>query len=110
MVYNGALGAGGAAVATIAIFLPSFLLIAAIAPFYTPLAASPVFARALAGANASVVGLLASAFVTPIWTNAIHKAADGIFAAAAFILLTLLRWPAWVVVALAAGAGAALFK
>jgi chromate transporter len=110
MVYDGALGVRGALVATLAIFLPSFLLIAAIAPFYTNLAANPRFARALAGANASVVGLLASAFVSPIWTNAVHDVEDALFAAAAFAALTLLRWPAWIVVALAAGAGAFVFR
>jgi len=110
MVYDGALGVRGAIVATLAIFLPSFLLIAAIAPFYADLAASPRFSRALAGANASVVGLLASAFVAPIWTNAVHTIADGAFAAAAFAALSYARLPAWLVVALAAAAGALVFR
>jgi chromate transporter len=109
-VYDGALGVRGALVATLTIFLPSFLLIAAIAPFYTKLAANYRFARALAGANAGVVGLLASAFVSPIWTNAVHNVTDALFAAAAFAALTLLRCPAWIVVTLAAGAGALLFR
>ncbi len=60
MVYDGSLGALGALVATVAIFLPSFLLIAAIAPFYVDLASSERFARALAGANAAVIGLLSA--------------------------------------------------
>ena len=110
MVYGGALGVAGAIVATVAIFLPSFFLLAAIAPFYGAIAASPVFARALAGANAAVVGLLASAFVTPIWATAVHTLVDGAFAAAAFVVLAMLRWPAWLVVALAAAAGAAVFR
>lgn len=110
IAYGGTLGFAGAAVATIAIFLPSFFLIAAVAPFYTRLAANRRFASALAGANAAVVGLLAAAFVTPIWTNAIHTALDGAFAAAGFAALVLLRWPAWLVVAAAAAAGAALFR
>ncbi len=101
IAYNGALGIAGAIIATVAIFLPSFLLIAGIAPFYTRLARNARFANALAGANAGVVGLLASAFVTPIWTNAIHSALDGVFAAGAFVALTALRWPSWIVVVLA---------
>lgn len=73
--YNGKVGVPGAVVATAAIFLPTFLLIAAVAPFYAMLAANERFARALSGANASVVGLLASAFVTPIWAPSYPHAA-----------------------------------
>lgn len=110
IAYNGALGVVGAVVATVAIFLPSFFLIAAIAPFYMHLAQSRRFAGAIAGANAGVVGLLAAAFVTPIWSNAIHHAADGVLAAAAFLALVVLRWPSWLVVAAGAVAGLALFR
>ncbi len=109
-VYNGKLGVPGAIVATVAIFLPSFLLIAAVAPFYARLAANERFARALTGANASVVGLLASAFVTPIWTQAIHTPLDGVFAAAAFAALTIWHWPPWAVVVLGAAAGVLLLQ
>lgn len=110
IAYNGSLGIGGATVGTAAIFLPSFLLIAAIAPYYAALSRNAAFARAIAGANASVVGLLASAFVTPIWTNAMHTILDGVLAAAAFVALVVLRWPAWLVVAAGAAAGVALFR
>lgn len=110
IAFDGALAIRGAAIATAAIFLPSFLLIAGVSPFYAALAANERFARALAGANAAVVGLLASAFVTPIWTNAIHSYVDVAFAAAAFAALSIFRAPAWLVVALGAAAGLAIFR
>ena len=105
IAYNGRLGIAGAITATVAIFAPSFLLIAGVAPFYAALAQSERFQRALDGANASVVGLLAAAFVTPIWTTAIHTIVDGFVAAAAFVALMMLRWPNWLVVALCVAAG-----
>lgn len=54
---QGAFGITGAAAGTAAIFAPSFLLVAGIAPFYTSLRASALFRRALAGANAAVLGI-----------------------------------------------------
>ncbi|HZZ65328.1 MAG TPA: chromate efflux transporter [Candidatus Baltobacteraceae bacterium] len=108
MVYNGSLGVAGAVVATLAIFLPSFFLLAAVIPFYVQLARNRRFVSALAGANAGVVGLLAAAFVSPVWTNAIHTWADALFAAAAFALLALVRVPPWIVVICGATAGALL--
>lgn len=110
IAYNGSLGVSGAAIGTLAIFLPSFFLIAAVAPFYAALAANERFERALSGANAGVVGLLASAFVSPIWTNAIHSYLDVLLAAAAFAALTVFRRPAWLVVALGGAAGLLLFR
>jgi chromate transporter len=110
IAYHGSMGIAGAAIATFAIFLPSFFLIAAVAPFYAALAGSERFARALTGANAGVVGLLASAFVRPVWTNAIHSPLDVLLAAAAFAALTVLRWPSWAVVALGGAAGLVFFR
>lgn len=110
IAYGGALGAEGAIIATVAIFAPSFFLIAAAAPFYSHLARSGRFARALGGANASVLGLLAAAFVSPIWTNAVHSILDAVLAACAFAALTALRWPNWLVVAVCAAAGFVLLR
>jgi chromate transporter len=110
MVYDGSLGIAGAIVATVAIFLPSFFLIGAVAPFYAELVRDERFNRALDGANASVVGLLAAAFVTPIWTNAVRTGVDGLFACVAFAALALLRWQPWVIVILGAAAGALVLR
>ena len=86
-------GVPGAAIATVAIFLPSFLLIFGALPFWDRLRASVDVRRALTGTNAAVVGILLAALVTPIWTSAITGPADIAVAAAALALLLTDRVP-----------------
>ncbi len=50
----------GAVVASVSIFLPSFLIVVGISPFYGRLSASPVFRGAIQGVLCSFVGLLVS--------------------------------------------------
>ncbi len=101
-------GVPGAAIATVAIFLPSFLLIFGALPFWDRLRASVGVRRALTGTNAAVVGILLAALVTPIWTSAITGPADIAVAAAALGLLLTDRVPPVAVVGLCALAGQAL--
>lgn len=51
-------GPSGGLIATISIFLPSFLLVVGIAPFFDRLRASPFFNKAVSGVLCSFVGLL----------------------------------------------------
>jgi chromate transporter len=95
----------GGLVATVAIFLPSFLLIAALAPFWHDVRSSPGWSAALRGINAAVVGLLLAAFINPVVANGIRCLLDVVLAAAAFVLLRFLHWPPWTVVALSGAAG-----
>lgn len=60
------------------------------------------------GINAAVVGILAAALYTPVFTAGIQSPAAMAIAAAAFIALTHWRTPAWAVVIAAGLAGAAL--
>ena len=101
-------GIGGALIALIAIFLPSFLLVIAILPFWHRLSEAKRFRAALVGINAAVVGILAAAFFDPVWTSSVKEPADFALAAAAFALLMFWKLPSWLVVTLSAGAGAAL--
>jgi chromate transporter len=103
--FGGALGWCGALLSTVAIFAPSFFLLAGIAPFYKSLARRDGFRAALAGANASVVGLLAAALVTPIATSAIHSALDAFVVVVAFAALRFGRVPSWGLALLGALAG-----
>ena len=98
-------GWSGAAVALLAIYLPSFLLIVGVLPYWDRLRQSAAFRRALVGANAAVVGLLAAALYTPIWTGAIESGTDVVIAAGGLALLVWGRVPPIAVVALAAIAG-----
>ena len=96
---------GGAALALIAIFLPGLLVLMGALPFWHGLRARPAARAAMAGVNAAVVGLLASALYDPVWTSAVKSAADFAVAAAGFAALVVWRAPPLVVVVLTAAAG-----
>nr|WP_206023729.1 chromate efflux transporter [Saccharibacillus alkalitolerans] len=105
--YLGAAGGGltGALVATAAIFLPAFLLIAGTLPFWGALNRSPRIRGALTGVNAAVVGILLAALYDPVWTAAVHSSADFALAALLFVLLAFWKLPAWAVAAAGAVGG-----
>ena len=88
----------GALIALVAIYLPSFLLLIAILPFWNRLRAFEPFQAALRGINAAVVGILLAALYQPIWTSAIHGSVDFALALLAFGLLVIWKLPPWVVV------------
>jgi chromate transporter len=100
--WHSSLGVIGALAGTLAIFAPSFFLLAGIAPFYRQLTANARFRAALAGANAGVVGLVAAAFVTPIFSGTVRTAVDGVVALAAFAAIQYAKVPVWSLVILAA--------
>jgi chromate transporter len=91
-----------------AIYLPSFLLLIGVLPFWDALRQRNAVQGALGGVNAAVVGLLLAALYTPVWTSAILAPRDFGLGAAAFLLLAFWRVPPWLVVALGALAESAL--
>jgi chromate transporter len=101
-------GLAGSALALVAVFLPSFFLVVGALPFWDTVRAHPSFQAALRGINAAVVGLLASALYTPVWTSAIAGPADFALGLAAFGLLMFWKLPPWLVVILTALGGAAI--
>jgi chromate transporter len=98
----------GGALCLVAIYLPSFLLLIGILPFWDALRRRVGVLAALRGVNAAVVGLLIAAFYTPVWTSGIHGPIDFAIGIVAFLLLAFWRVPPWIVVALGAAAGAML--
>ena len=100
----------GAALALLAIFLPSFLLLTGALPFWDLLRSMPAFQSALKGINAAVVGLLLTALYNPVWTSAIHSPADFGLGLIAFGLLMFWKCPPWLVVMLTAVGGEALAR
>lgn len=98
-------GVWGALVCLLAIFAPSFLLVAGALPFWEGLRAHPRMRAALAGVNAAVVGLLVAALYQPVWTSAIHTPQDVALALLAGVALMAWKLPPWLVVAACAGAG-----
>jgi chromate transporter len=97
-------GVAGAALALIAIFAPGLLLVMAALPFWSGLRARSNARAAMAGVNAAVVGLLASALYNPIWTSAVRGPADFAIAAAGFVALIVWRAPPLMVVVATAAA------
>lgn len=98
--YLGAVMGGwqGGILATIAIFLPAFLLILGTLPFWDSLRRNPKIKGALMGINAAVVGILISAFYQPIWTSSILAPIDFAFAAILFSMLVYWKLAPWIIV------------
>lgn len=88
----------GGLLATVAIFLPAFLLIIGTLPFWDSLRRNPKVKGALMGVNAAVVGILISAFYQPIWTSSILAPIDFAFAAILFSMLVYWKLPPWITV------------
>lgn len=101
-------GVGLGLLATMAIFLPSFLLVTGALPFWDEIRRRASFQAALRGINAAVVGILLAALYDPIWTKAILGPADFGLALAAFGLLMFWRVPPWAVVVFCAFGGAVI--
>lgn len=99
-------GLAGAMIATIAIFLPGFLLIVGALPFWNVLRAHPRMQGALTGMNAAVVGILLAALYDPIWTTTVLRPVDFAFVAVLFGMLVFWKLPAWYAVVVGAAMGA----
>jgi chromate transporter len=98
----------GGLVFLVVLYVPAFLLLAGALPFWESLRRRDDVQSAMAGVNASVVGILLAALYDPVWTSAIHSRSDFGLALAAFGLLVHARVSPFVVVALSALAGWAL--
>lgn len=90
----------GALLATLAIFLPGFLLIIAFLPWWTHVRQSDAAQRALAGVNAAVVGILLAAWYDPVLTSALVNWQTTLTAMLATAFLIYGRQPAWRLVAI----------
>ncbi|MBK6686113.1 MAG: chromate efflux transporter [Deltaproteobacteria bacterium] len=87
------------------IFLPAWLLIGGVLPFWRRLRAQRWAQAALAGANASVVGVLLAALYDPVFTESVRGTQDVVAALLAFGLLEHWKAPPWWVVIVSAAAG-----
>ncbi|KPZ61233.1 MULTISPECIES: chromate efflux transporter [Pseudoalteromonas] len=90
----------GAIVATLLIFTPGFLLMLAFQKSWLNLANKPRFASSIAALNAAVVGFLAAALYSPIWTSAVHNLWQVALVIAAFAWLRMKKPPIWWLLAL----------
>jgi chromate transporter len=88
----------GGLICLLAIFAPSFLLVAGVLPFWERLRHSLRTQAALVGVNAAVVGLLLAALYQPVWTSAIFTPQDFALALVALVALMFWKLPPWLVV------------
>ena len=99
-------GITGGLLALVAIFSPSALLIIGSYPFWERLRRSATATRALQGVNAAVVGILAAALYTPVFTAGVTGPRSVALAATCFVALRIWKLPPWLVVLGAGGLGA----
>jgi chromate transporter len=97
-------------VALIAIFLPGLLAMTAALSFWLRIRDSRALRTTLPGINASVLGVLAAAFLRPVCSTAIHSASDLLVAAAALALLTIGNVRPWMVVLAAVAASVLMLR
>lgn len=101
-------GIAGAALALGAVFLPGFLLLVGVLPFWDQFRAMARAQSLMQGANAAVVGILGAALYSPVFTSAIGDMRDFTLALVCFVLLMAWKAPPWAVVIVAALGGVGL--
>ncbi|TWT24266.1 chromate efflux transporter [Planomicrobium sp. CPCC 101110] len=99
-------GGLGVLIAVAAMFLPSFLLVIGILPFWNTVRSKPGVQAALKGVNAGVVGILLAALYDPVFVSAIRVPADFVIAILSFAMLVYFKLAPWKVVLAAAVLGA----
>lgn len=101
-------GVLGATIALLAVFLPGFLILIAVLPFWDRFRSTPSARSLMQGANAAVVGILGAALYSPVFTSSIANLKDFTLALACLVLLMAWKTPPWAVVIIAALGGVAL--
>lgn len=101
-------GVLGATLALLALFVPGFLLLIGVLPFWDGFRAWPQAQSVMQGANAAVVGILGAALYSPVFTSAICNMREFALALACFVALMAWRASPWLVVLLAALGGIVL--
>ena len=101
-------GIMNATLALLGVFLPGFLLLVGVLPFWDRFRAMVRAQSLMQGANAAVVGILGAALYAPVFTSAITDMRDFALALACLVLLMAWKAPPWAVVILAAVGGVAL--
>ena len=94
----------GALLATLALFLPGFLLLWAMGPCWQQWLTQPRLAGAVTGINAAVVGLLLAALYQPVWQSAVLAPTDLALASIGFYLLRVVKLPVLALAGLLVGA------
>ncbi|WP_411958430.1 chromate efflux transporter [Paracoccus homiensis] len=101
-------GVAGAVIALLAVFMPGFLILCGVLPFWDRFRTIAAAQSLMQGANAAVVGILGAALYAPVFTSAIADMRDFTLALLCFVLLIAWKLPPWAVVVIAALGGIGL--
>lgn len=101
-------GFGWGALALVAMFLPSFLLVEGVLPFWARIRENPRLKGIFQGVQASVVGVLLAALYDPVWIKAIGTPYDFAFYLILTALLMLWKLPPVLLVLLSIAGGVLL--
>lgn len=99
-------GIPGALIAVFAMFLPSFLLVIGMLPFWSIIRSKKGIQAALKGVNAAVVGILFAALYDPVFTSAVKEPIDFVIVLITGTLLIVYKWAPIKVVIVSAILGA----
>lgn len=102
-------GIPGAIIATIAIFLPAFLLIIGVLPFWIALSQNQALRGAIIGANAAVVGILVGAFIQPIVSQTIEGGLDILIVGVFLVFILKFKIKPYMLVLLGIGLGVVFY-
>jgi chromate transporter len=98
----------GAVMATFAVFLPGFLLVLGVLPFWQRLKHVAFVQAAIYGINAAVVGILFAALYDPLFTSTVRSVIDFVFVIVLYVLFAHWKCPPWLLILIAAIGGALL--
>lgn len=101
-------GIAGAALALMALFLPGFLILIGVSPFWDRFRALAQAQSLMQGANAAVVGILGAALYSPVFIGAVGDMREFALALLCFVGLMVWKAPPWLVVIIAALGGVGL--
>ncbi|MEK4426409.1 chromate efflux transporter [Solibacillus sp. FSL K6-1523] len=99
-----------AMLATVAIFLPAFLLIVGAYPFWSSISSHQALRGAVAGMNVAVIGILIAAFMSPILTSTVRDVMDAFWAIVLFVLLVKFKLKPWIIVVIGALIGVTFYR
>ncbi len=92
-------------ISLIMIFIPSFLLVFGVMPYWSVLRNIPKVKAFFIGVNACVVGLLISAFYNPVIISSLNDYQSIILLSISIVLILLIKTPQWASVIIVAAIG-----
>ena len=105
---TGSGGFAGAAIALAGVFLPGFLLLLGVIPFWDRFRRMSGMQALMRGANAAVVGILGAALYDPVFSSAVTDPRRFALALTCFVLLMAWKAAPWIVVLVGAAGGVLL--